>query len=155
MKLINRSDLLRAILQLEEPDGMLDLRSEELTDAVLSIPTVAVVPDLLIAENSTYTRQRTVSMQQHPYLSASWPDEELDSIRELRKLHAQQEGDAALPKDVRKEHQRYVKACTILLEYFYGTGRFANITNTAALWPTELEIYMQIALLHLWNSGIK
>jgi hypothetical protein len=96
-----------------------------------------------------------MAIYMHPYLAATWPDEDLDSIRELRKTHAQQEGNPDLPKDVRKEHQRHVKACTILLEYFYGTGRFADTANTAALWPAELEIYMQIALLHLWNSGIK
>jgi len=90
-----------------------------------------------------------MTIYKHVYLAASWTDDDLDRIRELRKTHAQQEGNADLPKDVRKDHQRHVKACTILLEYFYGTGRFANTNNSAALWPDELEIHMQIALSHL------
>jgi len=89
----------------------------------------------------------------HVYLACDWTDEELNSIRNLRKVHAQLEGDNSLPKDVRKEHQKFVKSCTILIEYFYGTGRFETNSNSSTQWPAELEIYMQIALLHLWNAN--
>ena len=78
-------------------------------------------------------------------MRASWPDESLDRIRELRKTHAQSDGNSLLPKNLRKEHQRYVKACTILIEYFYGTGRFSK-KSSPNNFPVELEDYMYYAL---------
>jgi hypothetical protein len=78
-------------------------------------------------------------------MRSNWSDEELSRVRELRKAHAQQEGNANLSKDIRKEHQRYVKACTIVLEYFYGTGRFLK-HNSDKDFPKELEDYIHYAL---------
>ena len=85
------------------------------------------------------------SIYYDPLMRSSWSDEQLDLIRDLRKANAQREGNTALPKDVRKDHQHYVKACTILLDYFYGTGRFAR-RIAASDFPVQLEPHMRYAL---------
>ena len=85
------------------------------------------------------------SIYYDPLMRSSWSDEQLNLIRDLRKIKAQQEGNPLLSKIHRKEHQRFVKACTILIEYFYGTGRFAKRSSHTDF-PEELEPYMYYAL---------
>jgi hypothetical protein len=85
------------------------------------------------------------SIYYDPLMRSSWTDEQLNLIRDLRKINAQQEGNPLLSKLNRKECQRYVKACTILIEYFYGTGRFVN-KSSANDFPLELEDHMYYAL---------
>lgn len=101
----------------------------------------------------------------HPYLVASWSDEDLDKIRERRKFYATAEQnliaeinqavktmskDQAIEyrrvlKPVIKDYQSYVKAATILIDYFYGKGKFETRTPPDAF-PDELDSYFRFLL---------
>ncbi|WP_444668459.1 hypothetical protein [Cereibacter changlensis] len=77
--------------------------------------------------------------------AASWTNEEIDKVREMRKTHARLESDGTLSKDQRREHGKQAKACTIIIEYLCGTGRFSKSAK-ASDFPPELETYMYFAL---------
>lgn len=105
--------------------------------------------------------------QTHPYLAASWTVEDLIRLSDFRKLHAIEEqnlflerknltSDKTLPKEVKLEcfrlisdqikfAQSFVKACTILLDYFHGKGKFETHSNRAMFAP-ELQLYFAICL---------
>lgn len=104
----------------------------------------------------------------HPNLVASWSDEDLNKIRECRKFYATAEQDliAQINEEVKtmskdemieyrrslkhliKEYQSYVKAATILIDYFYGKGRSERSVQSDTF-PTELDLYFMILLAKL------
>jgi hypothetical protein len=81
------------------------------------------------------------------YLVSSWADNQLNAIREIRKTHNNKETNivqtlrqlhkqcppdeyikelSRIHKAQLRETQQWIKASTLLLEYFYGTGRFTT-----------------------------
>jgi hypothetical protein len=104
----------------------------------------------------------------HPNLVASWSDEDIDKIRECRKFYATEEQNLIaqinedaktmskddmieyrrILKPVIKEYQSYVKASTILIDYFYGKGRFEGSVPPDSF-PVELDPYFMILLAKL------
>lgn len=98
--------------------------------------------------------------QSHPYLAADWTDEDLDRIKAVRTAYAKKEQDLVarikkapieekreLKPDL-KECQAYVKAATILLDYFYGKGRFKDRVPRDGF-PEELEWHFMVLLAKL------
>lgn len=83
-----------------------------------------------------------------PYLAATYDDIQLERLKWIRKIHAQQEANPELSKDERKDHQRWIKATTLLLEFFFGTGKFKG-PHTPSILPPELDIYYSMALVKM------
>jgi hypothetical protein len=105
-----------------------------------------------------------------PTLAATWTDEQLQVLKDERKKFAQEEQelvqkrkavetDRELDKEVKidllrafkepiKEIQAMIKSATILVDYFYGQGRFANHCDVTDF-PVELRTNFRILLAKL------
>lgn len=72
------------------------------------------------------------------YLCASWSDDELNRIVQLRKKYANM---GCTDKECKRECKKMIKACTIVLDHFLGRSTLTNKN-----YPIELESYLNIAL---------
>ena len=83
-------------------------------------------------------------------------DHDIEYVRQERKWWAARDNNASLDKKERKEAQRWVKVCTLVLESMYGTkgGKEGGQPLTRAVqFPIELEdkiqyLYMQATSDH-------
>lgn len=69
------------------------------------------------------------------YKAMTFRDDDIDYVRSERKFWAQRDQDPELDKKTRKEAQRWVKVCTIVLECMTGMrgGKWEGDTLTG--WP--------------------
>lgn len=101
-------------------------------------------------------------MKNHVTLAATWTDEDLGKIKEVRRQYSHEEEKlikytndlvVGLDKDrmieVRREMkiaikdcQSFVKAANIILDFFYGSGK----CDRGNKFPSELDQYFQMIL---------
>lgn len=83
-------------------------------------------------------------------------ESDIDFVRDLRKLYAQQDQNPSLDKQMRKEAQRGVKCCTIILECMTGMrgGKWEGEPLTQ--WPQiPLELEDKIFSIFIRAIDIK
>lgn len=80
----------------------------------------------------------------NPLLACNYTEEELQIIKNIRKFFANKEQNKTISKDERKECQKWIKASSILDDYFWGKGRC--VVSSRNVFAAELEIYFRILL---------
>lgn len=79
------------------------------------------------------------------YRAMTFRDADIEYVREARKVFAQQDQDPELDKKTRKEAQRWVKVCTIVLECMTGMRGGKWEGEPLKGWPQfPLELHEQI-----------
>ena len=110
-------------------------------------------------------------------LACTWTDEQLQALKDEHRKFAQQENelivqwkqietDKTLDKELKiellrlnkepiKEVQSHIKAATFLIDFFYGTGKFANggLAYYKGL-PPELNLNFAILLSKLSQDTV-
>lgn len=88
-----------------------------------------------------------------PYLVASWSDEDLNPVREFRRVNALMTQDPLASKEEKRDAKKCVKAATIVLQVIEGTGPcISGIPRN--FFPAELDIHLMRATarlgIHAW-----
>ena len=74
--------------------------------------------------------------------AATWADDDIQRLRDFRKRYARREQEAD-DKAERRDCQKFVKAATLLIDYFDGKRATRDI-------PAELRNYALMASAHLY-----
>lgn len=84
----------------------------------------------------------------HPYLVASWSDDDLAPLREWRRAKAQIDQSPEAGRDEKRDAQRYVKAATLVLSAIEGSGPCRG-GIPRGFFPAELGHHLRTATAYI------
>ena len=83
-----------------------------------------------------------------PYLAASWKDDDLQPLRDWRRMMAKRIQDTDASKEDRRDAQKCEKAATLVLDCILGAGR-CKVRVPADYFPAELRFHVSRATARL------
>jgi hypothetical protein len=88
----------------------------------------------------------------HPYLVASWTDDDLASLREWRAKQGRVIQDITSGRDEVRDAKKYEKSATMVLQAIEGTGPCAR-GIPRDFFPAELEMHLMTATSYIGRQA--